>query len=173
MEAALVAVVVGWFLGIGSQFVGNWFERKRRREEREEAAAKELLGLLDQARALFRNAYRHDSEIDDERLWQLVGEVRQKSVLLNNSGRERLDHVANVFGDYWGAMQFTYGGPPSKIAFHAWTEGRESLRRILRGEALAPMSKEFDECRSSIEEYRALEEARMQEESERRSNKVD
>lgn len=168
MEAALIALLIGWLLGIASQFVGIWFDRRRRWEQRAEEAANELLGMLNQAQALFRNAYRRDSEIDDDKLWEIVGSIRAKAVLLRGPARERINLVAEVLQDYWGAMQFTYGPPPSRVAFHVCKEGQESLRRVLHGEPLLTVSKEVVEYKDSIDQDRALHEEHMKDEAERR-----
>lgn len=170
MESAVVAaaaLVLGWLLGIGSQFISAWFERKRRREERAENAARGLLGLFHQVRAIFRNAYRHDAEIDDNKLWELVGHIRQEIVLLGDPARGRLNIAADVLDDYWGAMQLT-GATPARIAFYVCQEARESLRRILWGEPLAPLRSEVEEFRSSMVEYRTNEEEAMRLDAERR-----
>lgn len=55
MEAA-VGLIAGFALGIAADIVRQWLSRKTRREERSEAAAEELVALLDEAREPFLDA---------------------------------------------------------------------------------------------------------------------
>lgn len=166
MEAAYV--VIGFVLG----FLGDWFrqklDRRRRDEERSEKAIEDLVVVLDNARKPFVKAYRMDDQVDDEAVTKAVGALRQKSLLLRDpAGRERIELIAEILENDFGAREFT-GDPPSRVAWVAWRDGRTALRRLLDGKPVGEPSDELAAYKSSLDEGRAQWEEQMREEEKRR-----
>lgn len=146
----------------------QWLGRKTRQEERSEEAAQDLVALLDDARKPFLDAYQLDSKVDRGQVRDATSKLRQKALLLSDqSARTRIELVAEVLEDYFGAREFT-GDAPSRIAWVAWSEGREAVRRLLVGEALESLSDDLARYKESMEEKRQLYEEYMKEEAERR-----
>lgn len=170
MEIA-IGLIVGFALGVAADIVRQWLGRKTRREERSEAAAGELIALLDEAREPFLDAYRHDADVDSADVRRRVAKVRQKALLLeDDAARTRLELVAEVLSDPHGAQEFT-GDTYARIAYIAWQDGRETLRRTLAGKIVQPPSEELLGYKSSIDDGRALWEEHMREQAKRRGRK--
>lgn len=146
----------------------QWLGRKTRQEERSEQAAEDLIVLLDEARKPFLDAYQLDADVERAELRDATSKLRQKAVLLvDDDARARVELVAEVLEDYHGAQEFT-GDRPSRIAWVAWNDGREALRRLLAGEPVQAPSDDLKRYKESMEEKRLLFEEHMKEEAARR-----
>lgn len=165
MEAAYI--VLGFGLGLFADVVRQMLDRRRRAEERSEKAIEELVVLLDKARRPFIKAYRTDDDVDNEAVSTAVQELRQKSLLLKDAaGRERIELIAEILENDFGAREFT-GDSPSRLAWVVSNEGRATLRRLLDGKPVGEPSTELSAYKGSIDEGRALWEEHMREEEAR------
>lgn len=72
-----------------------------------------------------------------------------------------------MLSDPHGAQEFT-GDTYARIAFVAWQDGRETLRRVLAGQDIPPPSDDLAGYSQSIDEGHALWEEHMKHEAERR-----
>lgn len=172
MEAVL-GVLLGFGLSIFSDVFRQRLEKRRRNEERSERAIEDLVLLLDKARRPFLKAYRMNDDVDDEAVAAAVGELRQKSLLLNDlAARERIELIAEILENDFGAREFT-GDSPSRVAWVAWNDGRTTLRCLLDGKPVGAPSADLSAYKSSIDEGRSLWEEHMKEEAERRDRKAE
>jgi hypothetical protein len=167
VDAAL-GVIAGFFLGVAADIVRQWLARKTRQEERSEKAAQDLIPLLDAARAPFLDAYQRDGDVDRQEVRDSVAMLRQKALMLTSDpARVRIELIAEVLQDFYGAQEST-GDSPSRIAWVAWADGRETLRALLAREPIKPPSQELKAYKDSIEDKRTLWEEHMRDEVERR-----
>lgn len=83
-----LGLLAGFFFGVAADIVRQWLGRKTRREERSEAAAHELIGLLDKARDPFRDAYQLDADVDRAQVREATSKLRQKALILLDSDAE-------------------------------------------------------------------------------------
>lgn len=74
--------------------------------------------------------------------------------------------------DFYGAQEFT-GDRLSRIAWVAWQEGRETMRRVLAGEQIQPLSDDLKKYEDSMEQKQQLYGEQMKYEAERRGQAID
>ena len=124
--------------------------------------------MLDEARDPFRDAYRLDAEVDDGEVRTRVMKVRQKAILLTDeAARKRIELVAEVLEDHFGAQEFT-GDTFARIAWVAWNDGREAVRCFLDGKPILSPSDDLVKFKGSIDEGHKIWEQHMKDEAEHR-----
>jgi hypothetical protein len=92
---------------------------------------------------------------------------RKAILLTDDASRKRIELVAEVLEDHFGAQEFT-GDSFARIAWVGWNDGREALRCFLDGEPVPAPSEEILKYKGSIDEGRDIWEQHMKEEAERR-----
>jgi hypothetical protein len=167
-------LIAGFLLGVVADLVRQWLNRKTRREERSEAAAKDLIGVIDRACDPFRDAYRLDADVDHAQVRERVGELRQKALLLDDDAAlQRMELLARIL-EYHHVVKEWTGDSFSSIAYAVWTDGRACLRATLAGRTLPPRSDKVEAYGFSIAEHLVRwEKEHMEEDARRRRSQSD
>lgn len=166
MEAAL-GLIAGFLLGVVADVVRQWLNRKTRREERSEAAATDLIGVLDRACEPFRDAYRLDADVDGAQVRERVAELRQKALLLDDDAAlEQMERLARILEHSHIVQECTKDSIWS-IAYAVWKDGRACLRATLDGRTLPPLSPKVETYGYEIAEHYAKWEKEHREEEAR------
>jgi hypothetical protein len=151
-------------------------ERRRRAEVRSEKAAKQILTLLQKARARYEYYTDHEQLPGSDEVKDLVAPMRVAVIdILDVEVRRRVELMSTVLAHMITLAQWGVGFP-AEVTRTVWDEGSATLGALRRGERLPPLI-EIEKYIATIEEdwqlyrenmererQRLLEERRSQEE---------
>lgn len=160
MEVWLVLLGGGLSLSgsMAITFLQSFSADRRRRKERSEAAAIEIIGLMDSAQVLFRGHNRpQDDGPDDDEVDEICRRIDVRlHEILPDVARQEVQRAVRCLRSNWVAASMT-GRSPSSTAWVAREAVNESLSHCIRGEQITSDS-ELKSVHDAIEEWYELQE---------------
>jgi hypothetical protein len=170
---ATSSVLIGSLSTFGVEFSRRrWADRaeaKRRVAERSEAAAKEILEMLDEARDLLDIG--REEEVEDAKVHSLGHRIDRAALLLSDpTARTALAYVTEAIWEADTGIAQYLGHSPMQVAHRICEAGHQVLGAVLRGEQVTCVPTTLVEYHETVQGFHrdlddAYAEARREEEA--------